>query len=197
MWVVSSTRLQTAVCEHCGVPNIMDILFLAKYAEWQSSRASGGLQLRCTLGMIWAILSDQGSWTLLRVLVLGVASHLCLFWVPLRHPLLSSLPLWWDIDGFMPSNSRLGTWTVKASPRCLDLNHLSDLFIRKSILRPKAVRALGCPCVPGFGLTLCMGRELDHKPKQWGYPGRTSCWWQQTNISHYIFPFSEGHSLSS
>lgn len=66
-----------------------------------------------------------------------------------------------------------------------------------TVLRPKAVRALGCPCASGFGLTLCMGRELDHVPKQWGYPGRPSCWWQQTNTSHYIFPFSEGYSFSS
>lgn len=99
------------------------------------------------------------------------------------------------LDGCIPVLG-LGSWTGKASPKCSFLIHLRYIFTRIGVPW-LSVRAPGCPCVPGFALTLCTGRELDHVPAQWGRPGRPSCRWQQTNISHYIFPFSEGYSLSS
>lgn len=49
---------------------------------------------------------------------------------------------------------------MKASLKCSFLIHLSHIFMRKCVLRPKAVRAPGYPCVPGFGVTLCVGRDL-------------------------------------
>ena len=166
---------------------------------------SGADEVRCALGMIWAVLSGQGSWTCsstswcwelpAAVPLWGpkYAVSLCTRCQALR--LCGGMNRW--LDGCIQILG-LGTWTVKATRKCSFLIHLSYIFTRKGVLRPKAVRTPECPCVPGFGLTLCMGKELDHVPEQWGYyPGRPSCRWQQTNISHYIFPFSEGYSLSS
>lgn len=156
-------------------------------------------EVKCTLGMVQAILSVKALEHAPPSFSAGSCQSLCLFGVPNRQPVLGPSLLRWDrlMGGSRDCLQILGfgTWTVRSSLKFLDSPVL--YFHHKGVLRPMAVKASGCPSVPGFALTLCMERGLDHQPKWWGYPGRTSCRWQQTNISHYIFPFSEGHSLSS
>lgn len=143
------------------------------------------------------------SWTCSSMSQCWSCQLLCLFGVPGMHSLCApraepfTSVLGWT-DGLMGA-FKFFAWKLELWSLIPKINFwfISAVFSLGKVFSAKGSESSGCPCAPGFGLTLCVGREADHVPEQWGYPGRPSCRWQQTDISHYTFPLSEGYSLSA
>lgn len=180
--------LQGAVHECLGVPCVMDVLYVSHWSLWDSWWPSA--EVRCALGVTWAVLSGQGSLNmLLCVLVLGattcctsLGSHVC------------HLPVtaWW-----LCSDSWLGSLTCEGFSQMFIFDSPQPHFHEEMCPQTKGSESSRVSLCPWLWCDFVCGERLDGVPEQWGYPGRPSCRWQQTNISHYIFPFSEGYSLSS
>ena len=110
---------------------------------------------------------------LFQVSVLGVANH-CASGVPDRQPpyattagLLTSVV--GQTDGWLkgvPSDPWLWNLNSEVFSQIFSFDSPVLCFHHKGVLRPMAVKGhSGCPSVPGFALTLCMERGLDHQPK--------------------------------